>query len=117
MVKKYEIIFVNLNPVRGAEKRGLRPCLVLQNNPANRSRLQTVTVAPITKHTRNFQSMLSISATPSNGLKLDSAVDLSQIRTIDTSRIDKTLGFLEPKYYKEISEKIINFLDLRDEYL
>ncbi len=117
MVKKYEVVIVDLNPIRGAEKRGVRPCIILQNNPVNKSKLQTVTLAPITKHVRAFRSMLSITSSKENGLDIDSAVDLSQIRTVDKSRIHKTIGHLEPKYYEDISEKISNFLDLRDEYL
>jgi len=59
-VKKYDILLVDLNPSRGAEKRGVRPCVVLQNNLANKSRLQTVTIAPITKRLRSAPPTLLI---------------------------------------------------------
>lgn len=117
MVKKYDIVLVQLEPTRGAEKRGIRPCLVLQNNLANASHLQTVTLAPLTAHVRNFSSMQKVEPNAGNGLEKDSGVDLSQIRTVDRGRIHKTIGHLEPLYYSSINEKITDFLDLRDEYL
>ncbi|MBI5140061.1 MAG: type II toxin-antitoxin system PemK/MazF family toxin [Candidatus Vogelbacteria bacterium] len=117
MVKKYDIVLINLDPSKGAEKRGLRPCLILQNDLANASRLQTVTVAPFTKHMRNAPSMQAVKASKDNGMTIDSSLDLSQIRTIDKDRITKIIGRLEVQYWSDTNDKIINFLDLRNEYL
>ena len=117
MVKKYDIVLVKLDPTTGAEKRGTRPCLVLQNNIVNVSKLQTVTLAPLTSHNRDFPSMQLVTPSAINGIKEDSSVDLSQIRTVDRNRIIKTIGCLEPKYYVAVSIKINDFLDLDDKYL
>ena len=117
MVKKYDIVLVNLEPTKGAEKRGLRPCIVVQNNPANDSQLQTVTVAPITSKIRKFLSMQFVAHSAKNGLKVDSCIDLSQLRTIDKGRIQKLIGALEFQYWSAVNEKITNFLDLRNEYI
>ena len=115
-MKKYDIVLVNLNPTRGAEKQGIRPCVVLQNNIANQSRLQTVTIAPITYQIRGVPSMLSVVASKKCGLKIDSCIDFSQMRTLDRGRISKTIGQLESRYYSDVREKITQFLDLFDEY-
>ena len=116
-LNKYDIVLMDLNPTRGAEKRGVRPCVILQNNPKNHSDLQTVTLAPMTTKLRTYSSMEQITPSIANGLDKESCVDLSQIRTVDKNRHKGTLGHLEEKYYKDISEKIANFLDLREEYL
>ncbi len=117
MVKKYDIVLVKLDPTTGAEKRGTRPCLVLQNNITNASKLQTVTLAPFTTHNRDFPSMQLVTPSVINGIKEGSSVDLSQIRTVDRNRILKTIGRLESKYFVAISIKINDFLDLSDKYL
>ena len=117
MVKKYDIYFANLDPVRGAEKRGGRPCLVIQNNLINRSRIQTVVVIPFTSKPKNVPSAIWVIASIENGLKSGSRLEISQIRTIDRGRMGGFLGHLESKYHSEINEKISEFLDLRDEFL
>ncbi|MFA6006287.1 MAG: type II toxin-antitoxin system PemK/MazF family toxin [Candidatus Paceibacterota bacterium] len=117
MVKKYDIVVVNFDPARGAEKRGVRPALILQNNKVNQSKIETVIVVPLTNTPKDVPSAVWIIASKENGLKSDSRLEISQLRMIDRRRISKTLGTLEPKYYKDISEKVTNFLDLNDEYL
>ena len=43
-----EIWEINLNPRKGREQRGIRPCLVVSTDGMNRSRFGTVIVCPIT---------------------------------------------------------------------
>jgi len=35
-MKKYNIILVDLNPVKGSEQAWIRPCIIIQNNYANK---------------------------------------------------------------------------------
>jgi len=117
MLRKYDIVLVDLEPALGAEKRGVRPCVILQNNLVNQSQIQTVTLAPLTKTARDVPSALWIIATDFNGLQADSRIEVSQLRTVDRGRIHKTIGQLESKYYLDLSQKISNFIDLNDEYI
>lgn len=43
-----EIWEINLNPGKGREQKGIRPCLVVSTDGMNRSRFGTVIVCPIT---------------------------------------------------------------------
>ncbi len=43
-----EIWKFNLNPKRGREQKGVRPCLVVSTNALNRSQFGTVIICPIT---------------------------------------------------------------------
>lgn len=43
-----EIWEVNLNPRKGREQKGVRPCLVVSTDGLNRSRFGTVIVCPVT---------------------------------------------------------------------
>lgn len=50
-----EIWEVNLNPRKGREQQGIRPCLIVSTDGMNRSRFGTVIVCPITTTERkNF---------------------------------------------------------------
>lgn len=50
-----EIWEVNLNPRKGREQKGIRPCLIVSTDGLNRSRFGTVIVCPITTTERpNF---------------------------------------------------------------
>ncbi|MFQ5743683.1 MAG: type II toxin-antitoxin system PemK/MazF family toxin [Acidobacteriota bacterium] len=47
-----EIWEFHLNPKRGREQRGIRPCLVVSTNAMNRSEFGTVIICPITTRER-----------------------------------------------------------------
>ena len=58
MVKKYEprqkdIVFIDFNPTKGHEQKGLRPCIVISNNIFNRN-TKMVIVCPITSNEKEF---------------------------------------------------------------
>lgn len=115
-MKKYDIVLANLDPTKGSEQKGTRPCLVLQNNVVNASRIKTVVVIPFTTSIKNIPWALILDPSEINGLSEKSRLELSQIRTIDRSRIIKSLGCLEPEKRKELQGKIILFFDLFDEF-
>jgi mRNA interferase MazF len=105
---------VNLNPTKGSEQRGRRPCAVLQNNIANNSRLQTVCIAPLTTSLKNSPTGIIITANHTNNLTEDSRLELSQIRTIDRSRLIQKIGNIESFYHQEINQNLFDFFDLKD---
>lgn len=115
-MRKYDIVLVNLNPTKGSEQKGIRPCLVLQNNLANASKIATVAIAPITSTIKNFPSSIIVKSNSKNKLQKDSRIELSQIRTIDKTRIIKKIGILDNSYKKELCEKLVLFFDLTDEF-
>lgn len=115
-LQKYNLILVNLNPALGSEQQGMRPCLVVQNNIANHSTLNTVAVAPFTSSLKVFPASVIVTASNENGLQNNSRLELSQIRTIDKKRVIKILGKLENIYFQEISSKLSLFLDLENQW-
>ena len=46
-IKRGEVFFVNLNPTKGNEQGGARPCLIIQNDNGNKFSPTTI-IAPIT---------------------------------------------------------------------
>ena len=86
-----EIWEVNLNPRKGREQKGVRPCLIVSTDGLNRSRFGTVIVCPITTTERpNFAWRPGMS--PADLRITDAAwkaephwVETDQIVTVDVS--------------------------------
>jgi mRNA interferase MazF len=94
-LNQYQIILVNLDPTIGTEMKKTRPCVVVSPNELNRN-LKTIVIVPLTSQLKSYPTRVSITQ---NGVMSNMVVD--QIRTIDKSRVIKTLGKLS-------SQEIIN---------
>ena len=88
-MKRYEIRWAMLDPVRGAEMAKTRPVVIVSLDVLN-ERLQTVTVCPLTSALHpDWRSRLQVRCGRQNA---DIAVD--QIRTISKSRLGDKIGRL-----------------------
>lgn len=90
-----EILWADLDPVRGREQAGRRPILVLSHDVFN-ERSGTVIAVAITSRepTVGFPLALEIRSVP---LPKRSWIKISQIRTLSTERLGGTLGRLSPE--------------------
>ena len=86
-----EIWEINLNPRKGREQKGTRPCLVVSTDGLNRSRFGTVIVCPITT-TEREQFVWRPKMDPDDLRVTDAAwtarpqwVETDQIITVDVS--------------------------------
>lgn len=105
-IKRGDLFWVDLNPTKGSEQAGRRPVLVIQNDAGNEV-APTVIVAPLT--TKSFTKDYPINVYLPRGvasLKENSTVLLSQIRTIDKSRLERKIGHLPVSYLQKINEAI-----------
>ena len=95
MVKRGDIYYADLSPVVGSEQGGMRPVLIVQNDPGNRHS-PTVIAAAITSQMgkAKLPTHIELSA-QSYGLSRDSVILLEQIRTIDKSRLRERMGKLD----------------------
>ena len=99
LIKRGELYWVNLNPSKSSEQAGRRPVLVLQNNIGNE-------LAPATKSfSKEYPANVNL-AKGMAGLKSNSTVLLSQIRTIDKSRLEEKIGYLSAEYQLKIDRAI-----------
>lgn len=99
--RRGEIWWVNLDPTVGSETAKRRPCIILQNDVGN-ARSNTTMVAPLLKGLKNYPFVVNIEATVNNGLDENRRIHLEQMRVVDQQRIDRQLGTLEDKYWREI---------------
>jgi mRNA interferase MazF len=112
-VKRGDIHYANLDPVVGRETGKTRPVLVIQNDIGNMYSPTTI-VAVITEYSERKASYpICVAIKKGNGLKKDSIVNLSQIRTIDKNRlIIPKLGTLPNDFMKKVDKAIMNSLAL-----
>ncbi len=103
-IKRNEIYYADLNPVKGSEQGGIRPVLVIQNDTGNKHSPTTI-VAAITSKEEKAKLPTHVEV-GSCGVERKSLALLEQIRTIDKSRLIKYVGELDGATVKEINEAI-----------
>jgi mRNA interferase MazF len=97
---QYEIVVVNLDPTIGSEIKKKRPCLVVSPNEMNKH-LATIVICPITSQSKNYPTRISFDLEgQQNWIVID------QIRTIDQSRITKTIGNLDDGTIEQVKAVI-----------
>ena len=103
-IKRGEIYFVNLNPVKGREQAGKRPVLVLSIDTINQLPL-VVTVIVGTKGeniSQDYPTNVRVTAAES-GLPLETVFLCFQIRSLDSTRFaTKLAGCLTEDKMNEI---------------
>jgi len=97
-MRRGEIHWVELDPVRGAESNKRRPGVLVSNDganaTANRLGRGVVTIVPITTNVERvypFQVLLTAAAT---GLPQDSKAQAEQVRSVAVERIGARIGAL-----------------------
>ena len=84
-VKRGEIYWVEFDPVKGSEQGGLRPALIVQNDLGNRYSPTTVIVAITRTVPPEPYPFVVVVEPEESGLPARSAVNCSQIATIQQS--------------------------------
>lgn len=106
--RRGDIILVDLEPVRGSEQGKTRPCIVVQNDIANRFSPVT-NIIPVTdaKNVKKSYPCLVNLSQVEDGVTKDSVAQCNQIRTIDTeNRIIKKIGRIKEEKMKEIDKAL-----------
>lgn len=112
-IKRGEIFWVNLNPSKGSEQSGRRPVLILQNDIGN-ALAPTTIIAPLTTKSFSKEYPTNVHLPKGTaGLKTNSTVLLSQIRTIDKTRLEERIGALPSSYEERVNRAIEISLGLR----
>ena len=104
-IKRGQIYYADLSPVRGSEQGGVRPILIIQNDMGNRYSPTTIVACITTRTTKNkIPTHFWLDETCS--LPKDSMVMLEQIRTIDKLRLQKYIGTISKTDLEEIDKAI-----------
>jgi mRNA interferase MazF len=113
VVRKGSIYWVDFSPGKGSGPIGRRPGLVVQCNPLNESRLNTVIVIAIT-------STLKFGELPGNvilrkgeaNLVKKSVINVTRIKTVDKNSIKEKIGSLPTKRMAEVYEGMKLVMDI-----
>ena len=105
-IRRGDLFWVDLDPTKGSEQAGRRPVLVIQNDVGN-ALAPTVIVAPLTtkSFTKHYPTNVHVPKGIA-GVKEHSTILLSQIRTIDKSRLQRKIGHLPPAYLAQVDHAI-----------
>jgi mRNA interferase MazF len=83
---RFDILLVSLDPSQGSEIKKTRPCVVISPDEMNKH-IQTLIVAPMTSTLKNYPTHIPVTFKGKEG-----RIVLSQIRTIDKTRVIKKFG-------------------------
>ena len=91
-----DILWADLNPVRGREQAGQRPVVVLSQDVFN-ERSGTVIALAITSQEQRAGFPLTFELEEGLGLPKRSWVKISQVRTLSIERLGEKIGQLSPE--------------------
>jgi mRNA interferase MazF len=101
-ILKGDIVWADLNPVRGREQGGNRPVAVISEDVFN-ARSGTVIAMAITSQPQRAGFPLTLELTSAK-LPKRSWVKISQIRTVSVERLGKRIGRLAPEELDRLVE-------------
>jgi mRNA interferase MazF len=114
-IKTGDIVLVDLDPTRGAEKKKTRPCIVVE---AQASALGLFLAVPITddKHQKS-PLFVKIKRWKEYGLTKPSVIDVYQVRSLDSSRILNILGKVSDEILNEIRKIFAILFAIEEQHL
>jgi mRNA interferase MazF len=102
-IKRGQIYYADLSPVKGSEQGGYRPVLIIQNDIGNKYS-PTVIVAIITSRHTKANLPTHIWLNNECGLPKESMIECEQVRTIDKSRLKDFVGAVSQEVMQEIDK-------------
>jgi mRNA interferase MazF len=113
VIQRGSICWADLGEARGSRPAKTRPVLVIQSNPFNASRLNTVIAAVITSNT-------ALAAMPGNifvpaavsGLPKDSVVNVTALITLNKTDLESSVGQLPESLVTDVSRGLRRVLGL-----
>ena len=112
-IQRGELWWADLGEPRGSESAFRRPVLIIQADPFNRSRIQTVLVAALTTNELLASAPGNVSVRAKrNGLRTTSVVNVSQVSTLDRQFLLERIGVLPANLLDEVDAGLRMVLDL-----
>ena len=114
IIKRGDVVLIDLEPIRSSEHGKTRPCLVIQNDTGNEFSSTTI-VAAITSNTDKKYPFTVFLKHGDGGLPKDSLVLCNQIRTVSKEhRIVKKWGRVPADRIKAVDEALKTSLGIED---
>src|SRR5690349_2646118 len=111
--RRGEIWDVNWSPGRGAEQKGTRPALIIQNDRGNTSLSYPLTiVASMSRTEREIPLHVRIAPSEDNGLTDFTDVKCEQVMTIEKSRLIRRRGVITSEELNRVDVALKLSLDV-----
>jgi mRNA interferase MazF len=114
-VRQGDVYWVNPEDPEGSESGYRRPCVVIQNNVVNASRIRTAVTCALTSNLdrARLPGNVALGAGEAN-LPIPSVVVVNQIHTVDRSHLDEKIGSLSSRRVRQILDGIALILEPRE---
>lgn len=113
LASRGDVWMADLDPTRGHEQAGQRPCVVISNDHFNHGSADLLVVVPLTSRRRTVAIPLHVPiGLPEGGLTIPSTALCDQIRTIDPGRLMRRMGMLGDTTMAEIGARLRLLLEL-----
>lgn len=110
-VARGDVWLVDLNPVRGHEQAGTRPCAVASIQAFNRGPAGLLVVIPLTTTDRGIPLHVEVQP-PEGGVRRRSFIKCEDIRSIARDRLIERWGALSQSTLAEVADRLRILLDL-----
>lgn len=100
-----EVWQIDLNPVRGHEQAGQRPCLVISVDLFNHGPAELVVVLPITSKMKKIPFHVALSP-PEGGLNEVSYIKCEDVRSVSQGRLSARLGSVSAKTMLRVEDRL-----------
>lgn len=104
-IERGEVWLVDLNPVKGHEQAGKRPCLVISVNLFNQGASGLVVVLPITSKQKGIPFHVEINPSE-GGVKMPSFIKCEDVRSISVERLDKYWGTVSSETLAAVEDRL-----------
>lgn len=115
MIRQGDVYWVDFGEPVGSAPGYRHPCVVIQNNLFNRSRIRTVVVCALTSNLKRAQAPGNVLLAAGEAhLPKQSVVNVSQIFTVDKSQLGEKIGRLSAQRIREVLNGIHLVLEPRE---
>lgn len=105
MIKRGDVFYADLSPVKGSEQDGIRPVLIVQNDIGNKYSPTVIAVAITTQRKPKLPTHIPIEKQKAN-LPKNSVIMVEQIRTLDKSRLLQKVGTLDEEIMQKVKKAL-----------
>jgi mRNA interferase MazF len=103
VIRQGEVHWVDLGDPRGSEPACRRPCVIVQNDAFNASRIATVVVVVLTGNLRLGEAFGNVTLRKGEaGLSRSSVANISQLVTVDRTMLDGRIGRLGRRRLEQV---------------
>ena len=115
VIRQGEIYWVNLGVAQGSEPAFRHPCLVVQNNLFNMSRIHTVVVCALTSNLKRAEAPGNVLLPKGEAdLPKKSVVNISQIYTVNKDDLDEKIGRVSDRWLAQVLDGVQLLLQPRN---